>query len=231
MTRPLVLGTLAVALSLAACRDRTPVVEPGAPSPAAAAPAEPSAAAPLPGSAAAAPVSDAAVPAAAPQGAETPATVVQDAAPAAGRLAAPGPATPAATLLREAVALDPAGPIPLSRDEETVVDPATTFRLVLAAEVPEARLVLLDGADAIVASSGTREVGATSTLTLTPSAPLVPGSHYLLRLDGARTRELHDAAGRAYAPLNLSLLVAGEPPKAEPKPKPKPAPRKRRSRR
>ncbi|WP_242341399.1 MULTISPECIES: hypothetical protein [Anaeromyxobacter] len=160
-----------------------------------------------------------------------PAPVAQGGAPPAEGVPAPAPASPATSLVREAVANDPTGPIPLSREEETVVDPATTFRLVLAAELPEARLVLLDGADAIVPSSGTREVGASSAFTLTPSAPLVPGSRYQLRLDGARSREIHDAAGRAYAPLSLGVLVAGEPPKPEPKPKAKPASRKRRSRR
>jgi hypothetical protein len=70
-------------------------------------------------------------------------------------------------------------------------------------------------------------VGATSRFTLSPAAPLVPGSRYVLRLDGARTRELEDAAGRAFAPVSLRVLVAGEPPK----PEPKPAPRKKRSRR
>jgi hypothetical protein len=226
MTRPLVLGTLAVALFLLACRDRSPAAGADAPPPAVAAPADPSATTP----GAAAPV----VPAAAPEGAGAalPAPVAEGAEPAAERVPAAAPAaSPASSLLREAVANDPTGPIPLSREEETVVDPATTFRLVLAAELPEARLVLLDGADAIVASSGTREVGASSAFTLTPSAPLVPGSHYQLRLDGARSREIQDAAGRVYAPLSLAVLVAGEPPKPEPKPKAKPASRKRRSRR
>jgi hypothetical protein len=140
---------------------------------------------------------------------------------------APAPPPTAATLLREAVALDPTGPVPLSHQEETVVDPAATFRVELAAEIPDGRLVLLDAADAIVPASGTREVAAATRFTLSPAAPLVPGSRYVLRLDGARTREVEDAAGRAFAPVSLTVLVAGEPPK----PEPKPAPRKKRGRR
>jgi hypothetical protein len=99
----------------------------------------------------------------------------------------------------------------------------------LAAEIADGRILLLDAADAIVPASGTREVGATTRFTLTPAAPLVPGSRYLLRLDGARARELEDVAGRALAPLSLRVLVAGEPPK--PEPKPKPAPKRKRGRR
>jgi hypothetical protein len=123
--------------------------------------------------------------------------------------------------IREAVAVDPTGPIPLSLEDETVVDPAAVFRVELAAEIADGRILLLDAADAIVPASGTREVGATTRFTLTPAAPLVPGSRYLLRLDGARARELEDVAGRALAPLSLRVLVAGEPPKPEPKPAPK----------
>jgi hypothetical protein len=145
---------------------------------------------------------------------------------AAAAVAAPAPTPSAATLLREAVALDPTGPVPLTHEDETVVDPAATFRVELAAQIPDGRLVLLDAADAIVPASGTREVGATTRFTLSPSAPLVSGSRYVLRLDGARTRELEDAAGHAFAPVTLSVLVAGEPPK----PEPKPAPRKKRRR-
>jgi hypothetical protein len=135
--------------------------------------------------------------------------------------AAPAPQQPApvTTLVRAALALEPSGArLPLGSGEETVVDAGATFRIEIAGALPDARLVLLDAADAIVPASGTREVGAASTFTLAPSAPLVPGSRYALRLDGARTRELHDGSGRAFAPLSLAILVAGEPPpKAEAK--------------
>ena len=222
MTRLLALGTLVAALSLAACSDPPKPLGAGAPS---SVPAD--RAAPPENE----PVAPPGTPAVAREGA-----VEGPAAPAAeaGALAregapvaaphAPAPAPSAASLLREAVALDPTGPVPLAHESETVVDPAATFRVELAAEIPDGRLVLLDVADAIVPSSGTREVGATTRFTLSPAAPLVPGSRYVLRLDGARSREIEDAAGRSFAPVGLTVLVAGEPPK----PEPKPAPRKKR---
>jgi hypothetical protein len=220
MTRLPALGTLVVVLVLAlGCRESSQAAPTaGSTSPALAAGPTDAAAA---SSAGAAPVPVVAPPA----GADVQTLAADAPAPEreAGRLSDPGPS--AATLVREAVALDPTGPIPLARDEETVVDSAASFRVELRGEVPDGRLVLLDAADAIVPSSGTREVGATTRFTLAPAAPLVPGSRYVLRLDGARARELQDVAGRTFAPLNLTVLVAGEPPKPEPKPAPK---RKRR---
>jgi hypothetical protein len=216
MTRPLALGTLLVALHLAACRDSSPSAEASAPSSASPSPrvttAEP---APPAAAAAVSPTATAGV--AAPQPVPGALAAPVPAAPAP----APLPAEPAAARIREAVAVDPTGPIPLSLEDETVVDPAAVFRVELAAEIADGRILLLDAADAIVPASGTREVGATTRFTLTPAAPLVPGSRYLLRLDGARARELEDVAGRALAPLSLRVLVAGEPPKPEPKPAPK----------
>ncbi|ABS26353.1 hypothetical protein [Anaeromyxobacter sp. Fw109-5] len=222
MTRLPALGILVVVLALG-CSEAAPAAASPSTSPApGAGPSGPAA----PSSAGADPVP---VPVVAP----TPGADVQALPPAdapaqereAGRLADPGSAPSAATLVREAVALEPTGPIPLARDEETVVDPAASFRVELRGEVPDGRLVLLDAADAIVPSSGMREVGATTRFTLAPAAPLVPGARYVLRLDGARARELQDVAGRTFGPLNLTVLVAGEPPKPEPKPAPK---RKRR---
>jgi hypothetical protein len=120
-------------------------------------------------------------------------------------------------VLRAAVALEPSGTSVPLQATETVVDPGATFRVELAATLTDVRVVLLDRADAIVPASETREVGQATTLTLAPAAPLVPASHYTLRVDGARERELHDAAGHAFAPVTLPILVAGEAPKAEPK--------------
>ena len=150
---------------------------------------------------------------------------------------APGPAapttatpTPVTGILREAVALEPGGgTVTLAHDTESVVDPSAGFRVDLAAPCADARLALIDRSDALVAATGTQEVGATTRLTLNPAAPLVPARRYTLRIDGAVTRELHDSAGKAFLPGSFPLLVAGEPPK--PQPKPKPATKRRRSRR
>ncbi len=133
------------------------------------------------------------------------------------------PVIPVIPVIHEAVALEPAGPAKLSLAQETVVDPAATFRVEVAHALADARLVLLDGAQAILAARGTREVGATGTVfTLAPGAPLVPASRYALRLEGLASREMHDAAGRAYAPVSAPILAAGSPPPPEPKQKPKP---------
>jgi hypothetical protein len=106
-----------------------------------------------------------------------------------------------------------------------VVDPASTFEVEIAARLHDARLVLLDAADAHVAAGDVREVGSATRLTLAPAAPLVPGSRYVLRVDGAARRETHDAEGRAFAPLAFPLLAAGTPPTPAPK---KPVRRRRR---
>jgi len=134
--------------------------------------------------------------------------------PAAPPAPSPAPAS-------RATALEPGGQAPLSRDGETVVDPASSFEVELAFRAADARLVLMDRTDAHVAATGSRELGATTRLVLAPSAPLVPGSRYVLRVEGAGTRELHDDGGRSYAPLSFSLLAAGTPPPPEPKRNPK----------
>jgi hypothetical protein len=131
----------------------------------------------------------------------------------------PGPA-PATTVVREATALQP-GDTATALDVEgsTAVDPSATFRVVLSGSSRDARLALHDAADAAVPSSSTVELGDTTVLTLSPSAPLVPGSRYRLRLDGAVTRELH-LGDRSLTPAVWALQAAGEPP-------PPPPPRKR----
>lgn len=220
--------TVAAALALAACEERISLVPTGGDSPAAPAPAEHANPPPAPATAPSAP-SPPASPAAAPGGPSASPSPTETAPPGATPAPAPSPAIPSAKkLLRAAIAIEPTGvELPLSPDEETVVDPAATFRLELAGATPDARLVLLDKHDAIVPSKGSRELGATTAFSLAPAEPLVPASRYLLRVDGARTRELHDAGGTAYAPFTFALLVAGEPPP----PEPKPAPKKKRGRR
>jgi hypothetical protein len=130
--------------------------------------------------------------------------------------ASPPPSMP----LARVAALEPSGPAPLARDAETVVDPAASFELELSGRLTDARLVLLDSADAHVAARSTREVGGQTRLTLAPASPLVPGSRYVLRVEGAGTREVRDGE-RAYAPLSFPLLAAGTPPPPEPKRKAK----------
>jgi hypothetical protein len=155
------------------------------------------------------------------------------AAPATGSAPAvppaPSPAPPpipsAAALLRSAVAVEPAQRIALVPGGEVVVDSGATFEIELSARLPDAVLALVDGRDDLVASTSSRELAAGTRLTLSPAAPLVPGSRYVLRIDGASQRDLHDEAGRAFAPLTLPILVAGSPPPPEPK---KPARRKKR---
>lgn len=114
--------------------------------------------------------------------------------------------------LLEAQALIQGASTALGTGEVATVDPASTFRVRLQGTFPEARLSLLDGTDAMLPSAGAREVGATTTVTLEPVAPLIPGSHYRLRIDGATSRELKGTDGRAWLPLDLPLLAAGEPP-------------------
>ena len=136
------------------------------------------------------------------------------------------PLSPAATaILRSAAALEPAARVPLTPGGEVVVHPAATFELDLSARVADARLVLVDARDDLVAASGSRELAAGTRLTLAPATPLVPGSRYVLRLDGVTDRELHDDAGRAFSAVSLPLLAAGSPPPPQPK---KPARKRRR---
>jgi hypothetical protein len=128
-------------------------------------------------------------------------------------------APPATALLRSAVALEPSARVPLAPGTEVVVDPHATFEVELSARSPDARLALVDAREDVVPATGARELSSVTRLTVVPAAPLVPGSRYALRLDGATERELHDAAGRPFAPLTLPILVAGTPPPPEPKAK------------
>jgi hypothetical protein len=134
---------------------------------------------------------------------------------------------PATAILKSAVAVEPTARVPLVPGTEVVVDPDATFELDLSARSPDARLVLVDAREDLVPAVATRELSAATTrLTLTPSPPLVSGSQYALRVDGAVDRELHDDAGRGYGPITLPLLAAGTPP--PPQPKKAPARKKKR---
>jgi hypothetical protein len=164
------------------------------------------------------------MPAPAPTPAPTVATTTVEPTATPTATVEPTAATSTASILRSAFALEPSARIPLAPGAEAVVDPRATFELELAARTPDARLVLVDAHDDFVAASSSREVGASTRLTLVPAAPLVAGSRYTLRLDGVSARALHDEAGRSYDPLTLPLLAAGTPPPPEPK---KPARKKR----
>ncbi len=132
-----------------------------------------------------------------------------------GRDADAGTAPPAAGALPllSAVALLPDGAaLPLTRDGVTSVEPPTRFRVEVAARLPDARLSLLDAQDAMVAADGTVEIAATARFTLTPTAPLRPGSSYTLRLDGAEGRLVRAEDGRSFEPLSLALRTSGEAP-------------------
>ncbi len=102
-------------------------------------------------------------------------------------------------------------PSTLSLATETTVAPGSTFRVELPVALADARLSLLDGSDAMVPSTGEREIGQATLLTLKPAAGLPPGARLRLRVDGAATLELHGADGRRFAPLEWPLLVTGEP--------------------
>lgn len=158
------------------------------------------------------------------------AAAVPAAAPAAAAAAPPrAPSLPGSSILRGAVAVEPARRLALAPGAETVVHPAATFEVELSARAADARLVLVDARDDLVPATATRELGAGTRLTLAPAAPLVPASRYALRIDGASDRELHDDAGRAFSPVTLPILAAGSPPPPAAK-KQKPVRRKRRHR-
>jgi hypothetical protein len=140
---------------------------------------------------------------------------------------APPPAAPAAApleeklppnvagLLEEGVVLEPGDrALPLLGEGPVVVDPGSRFRVVLRRRLPDARLVLLDAADAIVAAEGGRVLGEGTTLTLAPSRRLAAGGLYVLRVDGTATREVHDEKGNAFLPLSAPVTAAGAPARA-----------------
>jgi hypothetical protein len=108
--------------------------------------------------------------------------------------------------------------MPLQRDGVTTIDPAAAFQVEVAAHLADGRLALHDEADAMVASTGTTELGENLTrYRLVPDAPLRPGSRYTLRLDGAVAREAHGSDGRAYAPVVLKVQTTGQRPAVAPK--------------
>jgi len=129
----------------------------------------------------------------------------------------PDPA-PAIGVVGEAEVLEP-GEVttPMSAEGETTIDPSSTFRVVLNGRSVDARLALLDRDQAAVPAAALAEVGEATVLTLSPTAPLVPGSRYRLRLDGAVTSDLH-LGDRSFPPTLYSLKIAGEPPPPPPRP-------------
>jgi hypothetical protein len=132
------------------------------------------------------------------------------------------PASPSPLPVTAAVAAGSGQDLALSRDDVTLVDPGAAFRIDVAAHVADGRLSLHDEQDAMVASTGTTELGATWTkYQLVPVEPLRPGTRYALHLDGATTREPHDAGGRAFAPLVVKLKTTGDRPPSPKKPQAK----------
>ncbi len=101
----------------------------------------------------------------------------------------------------------------LSPDEKNRVAPGARFRMEAPLRLVDARLSLLDESDALVVSTATTEVGSGWTrFEVAPSEDLRPGSAYLLRLEGAVTRELHDEGGHAYGPYVVRFETSGERP-------------------
>ena len=164
-------------------------------------------------------VADAAVSAVPPPA--SPATSATPAASAADG-GTPSPALPVAVApapepapVAAAVARVGTQEAPLQRGGVTTIDPGAAFELTVPVHLADGRLALHDEADAMVASTGTTELGEnTSRYRLVPDEPLRPGSRYALRLDGAVTREPHGSDGRAYAPVVLQLQTSGERPAA-----------------
>ncbi len=154
-------------------------------------------------------IAQSAAQAAAPEAAGLASTALQDAGSAMpsqdGGSAGPLPIASAQALRGDVAS-------PLARDDVTLVDPGSSFRVEVQARIDDARLVLLDEQDAMVPVQGTAEVAPTTRFTLAPSEPLRPGSSYTLRLEGAARREAHDADGRAYLPAALRLRTTGERP-------------------
>ncbi len=136
-----------------------------------------------------------------------------------------GPATPAPAPVTAALATTSGQDQPLALDGVTLVDPGSSFRVEVGAQLTDGRLALHDEQDAMVPSTGTAEIGTSWTrYRLVPDGPLRAGSSYTLRVDGASSREAHDPAGRPYAPVIIELKTTGDRPAAPP-------PRKRARRR
>jgi hypothetical protein len=132
---------------------------------------------------------------------------------AAGRAAVPAPLP-----LKTATAAIEGTDVPLSRDSSTLIDPGASFRVEIGVPLLDGRLALHDEQDAMVASSGTSEVGSAWTrYGLVPDEPLRPGTSYTLRVDGSNASEVHGLDGRAFSPLVLHLQTTGvAPPPARP---------------
>ncbi len=146
--------------------------------------------------------------------------------PSAGAPTSAQTAAPVAAPLSAAVAVVAGKDLPIDRGGSTLVDIAASFRVEIAAPLADGRLALHDEQDAMVASTGTSEVGASWTrYQLVPDQPLRPGSSYALRIDGAAASEVHDIGGRTYAPVVLKLKTAGE------RPAPAPSSKKKRAKR
>jgi hypothetical protein len=140
-----------------------------------------------------------------------PPTVQEPAAPPAAAPVAP------ASPVREAAALQPGEVVAaLAPEGETRIDPSATFRVSLSGPSHDARLTLLDAADAAVPALSRGEIGDATALTLEPSVPLAPGGRYQLRLDGAVTRDFH-LGDQGHAPVAWALKVVGEPPPPPPR--------------
>lgn len=107
---------------------------------------------------------------------------------------------------------------PLASDGSSLVDPGATFDVRLPIAARGARLVLLDARDSLVPSNSEAEVGgSTSRFTLVPVEPLTPANRYVLRVEGLESRLVGSDEGRAFEPLAVPFLVAGEPPPAPPR--------------
>jgi hypothetical protein len=149
----------------------------------------------------------------------------------AALLAAEPDEVPPVPLLSAAAVLQAPGgeatEVPLRRDGESQVEPASSFRVAAGAPLADARLALYDAQEALVPSEEQAEIGsAASRFALSPARPLRPGGRYTLRLEGAAGREIHDLSGAAYRPLSSALLAAGEAPAEPParrKPRKRPA--------
>jgi hypothetical protein len=135
--------------------------------------------------------------------------------PDAGAAAEAGPSP---LPVRTAIAMVAEREVALAGEAAPLVDPAVSFRVEVGVPLADGRLTLRDEQDAMVPAAGSTEVGASWTrYRLTPEVPLRPGSTYRLLLDGSSTHSPHDAAGRAFRPLALTVRTAGERPATPPK--------------
>jgi len=100
--------------------------------------------------------------------------------------------------------------ISMPRSGAALIDPSASFRVEVAVPLTDGRLALHDERDAMVASTGTAEVGGSYTRYHLVPEQLLPGTAYALRLDGAATHETHDVIGRAYQPVLLRFRTRGE---------------------